>query len=86
MGYAAKCTRLPVQRQFDAVRFSIASDRNQHLMVSCVGESAHLPVEHKQLEFDASQMQWIEMHPDPRIQKLAECYIQSYLQRRTANS
>ena len=86
MGYAAKCNRLPVVRQFDAVRFCVTNDRDQRLLISCVGESAHLPVEHKQLEFDASQMQWLISHPDLRIQKQAECYIQSYLQRRTKTS
>ena len=85
MGYAAKCVRLPLNRQFDAVRFSVASDQNQRLLVSCVGESAHLPVEHRQLEFDVLQMQWITPHPDPRMQKMAECYVEAYLQRRTSN-
>jgi hypothetical protein len=82
LGYAAKCTRLPVDRQFDAVRFLIVADRDQRLLVSCVGESRHLPVEHRQLEFDASRMEWVSTHSDSRIQKLADCYVQSYLQRR----
>ena len=86
LGYAHKCSRLPMNRQFDAVRFCITSDRDQRVLVSCAGEFAHLPVEHKQLEFGISQMQWIVFHSDPRIQKMADCYIQSYLQRRTQNS
>jgi len=86
LGYAKNCGRLPIDRQFDAVRFCVTSDRNQHLLISFTGESAHLPIEHKQLEFDASQMQWTTPHPDVRIQKLAECYMQSYLQRRTTSS
>jgi hypothetical protein len=56
------------------------------LLISCVGESKHLPVECKQLEFDAAQMQWLILHPDPRTQKQADCYIQSYLQRRIKTS
>lgn len=84
LGYAAKCSRLPVDRQLDAVRFSIATDRDQRLLVSCVGESGHLPVEYRQLEFDISGMEWLTGHPDARIQKLADCYVQSYLQRRTS--
>jgi hypothetical protein len=86
MGYAKQCTRLPQDRQFDAVRFCVTSDRDQRLLISCVGESKHLPVECKQLEFDAAQMQWLILHPDPRTQKQADCYIQSYLQRRIKTS
>ena len=86
MGYAKQCMRLPADRQFDALRFCVTSDREQRLLVSYVGESAHLPIEHKQLEFDAEQMQWTAPHPDARVQKQADCYIQSYLQRRTKTS
>jgi hypothetical protein len=86
LGYAKNCSRLPDNRQFDAVRFCVTTDRDQHLSIAFTGESAHLPIEHKQLEFDASQMQWTMPHPDVRIQRQADCYIQSYLQRRTKTS
>jgi hypothetical protein len=34
------------------------------------------------LEYDLALGQWVSTHADPRIQKLAECYLQSYLLRR----
>jgi hypothetical protein len=86
LGYAKNCSRLPDNRQFDAVRFCVTTDRDQHLSIAFTGESAHLPIEYKQLEFDTSQMQWTMPHPDARIQRQADCYIQSYLQRRTKTS
>jgi hypothetical protein len=82
LGYALKCSRLPIDRSFDAVRFAIASDRGERLLVSFVGEAAHLPVESLQMEYDASLGQWSVPHPDARIQKLADCYVQAYLPRR----
>jgi hypothetical protein len=85
LGYAVKCGRLPKERQFDAVRFVVAQDRGEHLLLSFVGEAGHLPVAQGLLEYDASLMQWISTHPDPRIQRLAECYVQAYLARRVPN-
>jgi len=82
LGYASNCSRLPADRSCDAVRFSIARDRGSHLDVWFVCESAHRPAGHGTLEYDVSLGRWQSPHPDPRIQKLAHCYLQSYLLRR----
>lgn len=82
LGYAAVCPRLPKERAYDAVRFSIASDRGDRLLVWFVCESGHRPAGYGVLEFKLSLGQWISSHPDARIQKMAECYLQSYLLRR----
>ena len=82
LGYAAGCPRLPAERTFDAVRFSIASDRGAQLLMWFVYESGHRPAGHGMLEYDLSLGQWISAHSDARIQKMAECYLQSYLRRR----
>jgi hypothetical protein len=82
LGYAAGCARLPEERAYDAVRFSIARDRGARLEFWFVCESKHLPAGHGILEYDLSLGQWICSHPDARIQKMAECYLQSYLSRR----
>jgi len=82
LGYAVSCPRLPEQRAYDAVRFSIASDRGPRLMMWFICESGHCPAGHGMLEFDLPLRQWISTHPDARIQKMAECYLQSYLLRR----
>jgi hypothetical protein len=82
LGYAAGCPRLPAQRDYDAVRFSMARDRGAQLLLWFVCESGHRPADHGTLEYDFSLGQWISSHSDARIQKMAECYLQSYLLRR----
>lgn len=82
LGYASGCLRLPVDRSCDAVRFSVARDRGSYLNVWFVCESGHRPAGHGTLEYDVALGRWETSHPDPRIQKLADCYLQSYLLRR----
>ena len=83
LGYAASCPRLPKERRFDAVRFSVARESDSHLLLWFVCEIAHRPAEHGQLDYDAALGQWASSHADARIQKMADCYMQSYLLRRT---
>ena len=84
LGYATTCSRLPKTRASDAVRFSVAGDRSARLVFWFVCESNHLPASHGTLEYDLSSEQWVSTHPDPRIQKMADCYLQSYRLRRTS--
>jgi hypothetical protein len=86
LGYASRCSRLPVDRSCDAVRFSIARDCGSQLLVFFACEMAHRPAGHGTLEYDLSRGQWMSSHPDARIQMLAECYLQSYLPRRTQSA
>ena len=76
MGYAAKCSRLPVDREFDAVRFSVARDQGSRLILCFVCETGHRPARHGTLEHDIRGKQWMSPHSEPRIQKMAECYVQ----------
>jgi hypothetical protein len=82
LGYATKCSRLPSQREFDAVRFSVARDHGSRLLLWFVCEAGHRPVKHGRLEYDLDRTEWVSQHPDQRIQKMLECYVQAYLQRR----
>jgi len=82
LGYAATCQRLPKERTCDAVRFSVARDCGAQLLLWFVCESGHQPAGHGTLEYDLALGRWTSSHPDPRIQKMAECYLQSYLPRR----
>jgi hypothetical protein len=82
LGYASRCSRLPKERTADAVRFCISRDRGEQFTVCFVREFGHRPVDHGILEYDSAQGQWISSHPDSRIQKMADCYLQSYLMRR----
>ena len=82
LGYASACSWLPRERSCDAVRFSVAHDRGTQLLLWFVCELGHVPAGHGMLEFDVSLERWITSHPDTRIQRMAECYMESYLLRR----
>lgn len=85
LGYAASCCHLPHDRLADAVRFSIARVSDNLIAVRYVCERDHRPGEHGTLEFVKAEQRWISAHPDSRIQKMAECYLESY-QRKTNSS
>ena len=81
LGYAT-CSRLPAQRTADAIRFSVACERGSLLELWFVCERAHLPASHGKLQYDLAREQWLSTHPEPHIQKMAECYVQAYVQRK----
>ena len=85
LGYAASCSHLPHDRSADAVRFSIARVSDNLIAVRYVCERDHRPGEHGTLEFVKAEQRWILPHPDSRIQKMAECYLESY-QRKASSS
>ncbi|HEV2964750.1 MAG TPA: hypothetical protein VG649_23180 [Candidatus Angelobacter sp.] len=85
LGYAKQCERLPVDRSADSIRFSVAPANNFakdriRLHYSC--EQNHAPVEHGVLEYDCETRSWQAVHADPCIQRQAECYVETYLERR----
>ena len=79
MGYAVSCVRLPQARPCDAVRFSVARESAAQLSIWFVCETAHRPTSHGTLQYDAAGGRWISSHGDSQIQKLAECYVHTYL-------
>jgi len=82
LGYASRCSRFPAAHRFDAVRFSVTRDRDQHIEICYVLEAGHRPGTHGMLAYDAVAGQWTAAHPDPRIQAMAACYLESYFERR----
>jgi hypothetical protein len=82
MGYASACPNLPQERQFDSIRFAVAQDRGSSIALSYSCEREHRPAGHGKLEYNSVLNVWISSHSDVRIQKMAECYLQSYLLRR----
>ena len=82
LGYAKSCPRLPKERPCDSVRFGVAGDSGTRTSLQFVLESAHQPAGHGCLEYDPLMGSWRTSHPDPRIQKMAECFLQSYLERK----
>ena len=82
LGYARNCSRLPEQREADAVRFAILRDRDGQISIGYVSELNYLPGDHGNLQYDALLTRWLSLHPEERVQALAECFLQSYLARR----
>jgi hypothetical protein len=82
LGYARNCPRLPQERAWDAVRFSIARDKGGVVTVLFVCERDYRPAQHGTLEYDFALARWRVPHADPRLQKMAECYLECYLLRR----
>ena len=88
MGYASGCSWAPSQRLYDSVRFSVSGPaqdsvgRASVVLLIYILERDHRPVERGQLEFDVKESVWRAPHPDPRIQKMAECFLESFMKRR----
>jgi hypothetical protein len=81
MGYASSCTRLPKERSCDAIRFGVARESGTSISLQYVMESDHQPAGRGMLEYDRGIENWNSPHPEPHVQRLAECFLQSYLQR-----
>ncbi len=82
LGYAKSCPRLPVDRGCDAVRFCVTSESPDAISLQFVLETAYLPTAHGFLEYDQRLGNWTLPHVDRNIQRMAECFLQSYLDRK----
>ena len=94
LGYASGCSWSPAERRWDAVRFAVCAPPGQTLaqdsadrtarvlLLRYVCERNHGPVEYGDLEFDLSRATWLRRHDDARIQKMAECFLESYLKKK----
>lgn len=93
LGYADGCAWAPVIRDSDAIRFAVSSppsdarDRKAKspatiLHIHFVRERNHRPVDHGSLEYDLVQGEWLRRNDDARIQKMAECFLASYMKRK----
>jgi hypothetical protein len=85
LGYASGCPHLPRQRDWDAIRFSIASVRREQITICFTCELAHAPIEHGNLIFDVAHESWLNAHSDPRVLRLATCYLHAYRARQNAD-
>lgn len=84
LGYADGCSWAPRERACDAVRFALlAPQPNGAIQLRYVCERNHRPVGDGVLEFEPEQGIWLRPHPDPRLQKMAECYLESRLKKRS---
>ncbi len=76
LGYAAECPHLPKSRAADAVRFGGRRSEGR-MSVQWITERAHRPVGQGILQFDLRSGQWLTVHENPCIQRMAECYLQA---------
>jgi hypothetical protein len=93
LGYAAACVWAPLNRISDAVRFAVlpssrvpAKKReapSSSIRLCYVFEREHRPVEAGELEFDLTHSVWLRPHSDPRVQKMAQCFLEFHLARRS---
>jgi len=96
LGYASPCTWAPSQRAWDAVRFAVVSPEvfvrrdepgsnslARTLQLRYVCERDHRPVNHGELVFDLANVLWLRRHDDPRVQKMAECFLETYLKKKS---
>jgi hypothetical protein len=95
LGYATGCSRLPRDRSCDSVRFAVGKSAvlptdgeasNRVLQLRYVRERDHRPVDHGSLEYDAGKGSWMQRHHDERVQKMAECFLESLLKKRSLQS
>jgi hypothetical protein len=82
LGYAKSCPRLPKERDCDAVRFAVVNESQDSVSVKFVLEKAYLPTSHGMLAYDRRSKRWTSSHADLSVQKKAECFLQSYLDRK----
>lgn len=75
LGYASDCPWLPAERKWDAVRFAVARDGEEQSLLTYVCEKDHQPAEHGTLAFRLHDGECLQPHPDPRIQKMGECFL-----------
>jgi len=98
LGYASSCGWAPAERRWDAVRFAVVSPTKvsrefdpisaergpaRILRLTFVYEQNNRPAGRGELEFDLSTTTWLHRHEDARIQKMAECFLEAYLSRRS---
>jgi len=88
LGYAESCQRLPRERAWDSIRFgarTVSTDENNlkggHIQIRYVCERNHRPVEHGTLKFDTVGASWESRHSNDRLQRMAECFLESYIER-----
>lgn len=79
---------MPREREWDSVRFAArtvgdvqnGTEGRIHLRYVC--ERGHRPAGSGTLEFDAFESRWVERHRDDRVQRMAECFLESFLEKR----
>jgi hypothetical protein len=78
LGYAAACPHLPKTRDWDAIRFSVASSSPDQITLLYVCEKSHAPIAHGTMTYNFTAELWRDPHPDLRVRRLANSFLQAY--------
>jgi len=73
---------MPAVRRADSIRFAVARDSGDRILLHYVYDREHTPVAHGQLEYDCAAERWLLSLEDACGQRQAECYLVTYLERR----
>lgn len=73
---------MPSPRSSDSLRFSVARDEDEKIVLQYVFDREHAPAGHGQLAYDYAAQRWISTLDDACAQRQAECYLSAYLERR----
>ncbi len=84
LGYAHDCAWCPSDRPWDSTRFGVSKESERRIVIGYVCEKDHRPIEHGTLEYDPVVARWSSCHPDRRVQRMAECYLEAYLARKNS--
>jgi len=68
-------------RGSDKRRGNEAASPTSILGLTYIGELDHRPAGHGELEFDLARGTWLRRHGDARVQKMAECFLETYLRK-----
>jgi len=82
LGHAGTCSRLPAERLADSVRFTVAQDEGNEILLDYVYDRAHAPAGHGTLKYDCASRRWKATLDDACVQRQAECYLAVYLERK----
>lgn len=82
LGHARLCPQMPAQHRADSVRFAVASDAQEQIVLHYVFDREHAPAASGRIVYDTLAQRWISTLEDACAQRQAECYLEVYLERR----
>jgi hypothetical protein len=85
LGYARNCSRLPKERDSDAVRFSVLRDRDGQVSICYISELNYLPHEQGTLHYALEQKCWSDSKAGSNVKTLAQAFLESYLRKRDSS-
>ncbi len=77
------CGRFPQTAQADAVRFHVSESTKSLIQLQCILENECRPAGHCAIEYSKRDGAFLRKHQNAVIQRQAEAFLESYLDRAT---